>query len=72
MYREIDSDLVLCLLDNGIAATVASWGNYVFHLNNSQLDVTMYRGFRVMFEEIQASFGNFLSNWSPSFEHVWF
>ena len=27
-------------LDNGIAATVASWGNYVFHLNNSQLDGT--------------------------------
>ena len=32
----------------------------------------MSRGFRLMFDEIQLSLGNFLSNWSPSFEHVWF
>ena len=25
-----------------------------------------------MFDEIQSSLGNFLTNWSPSFEHVWF
>ena len=60
------------MLDNGIVATVASWGNYVFHLNNSQLDVTMCRGFRLMFDEIQLSLGNFFSNWSHSFEHFWF
>ena len=59
-------------LDNGIAATVTSWGNYVCHLNNSQLDATMCRGFRPMFEAIQLSLGNFLTNWSPSFVHVWF
>ena len=59
-------------LDSGIAATVASWGNYVFHMNNLQLDATMCRGFRVMFDEIQSSLGNFLTNWSPSSEHVWF
>ena len=59
-------------MDNSIAATVTSWGNYVCHLNNSQLDATMCRGFRPMFEAIQLSLGNFLANWSPSFEHVWF
>ena len=51
---------------------IASCENYVFHLNNSQLDATMCRRFRVMFDEIQSSLGNFLTNWSPSFEHVWF
>ena len=59
-------------LNNRIAATITSWGNYVCHHNNSQLDVTMCWGFRPMFEAIQLSFGNFLVNWSPCFVHVWF
>ena len=58
-------------LDIGIAAMLASWGNYVFHLHNSQLDALMCRGFTSMFDGIQSSLGNFLSNWSPSFVHVW-
>ena len=58
-------------LDNGMAAMVTSWENYVCHLNNSQLDATMCRGFRPMFEAIQLSLGNFLANWSPSFVYVW-
>ena len=41
-------------------------------MNNLQLDATMCRGFRVMFDEIQSSLGIFLTNWSPSSEHVWF
>ena len=49
-------------LDNDIVATVASWGNYVCHLNHSQLDATSCKGFRAMFDAIKLSLGNFLSN----------
>ena len=59
-------------MDNGITATVTSWGNDASHLNNSQLDTTKCRGFRPMFEAIQLSLGSFLTNWSPSFVHFLF
>ena len=39
-------------LDNGMAATVASWGNYVCHLNHSQLHAIRCRGFRTKFDAI--------------------
>ena len=50
-------------LENGITATVASWGNYVCHLRSSQL-MFSFVGVLVL--------GNFLSNCSPSFVCVWF
>ena len=46
-------------LDNGIVATVVSWGNYVCHLHNFHLDASMCRGFRSIFDAIQLSFGIF-------------
>ena len=39
-------------LDNGVASTIASWGNYVCNLHNSQLDASMCRVFRSMFDVI--------------------
>ena len=59
-------------LDNGIVFTLTSWGNYVCHLHSAQLDASICRGFRSMFDAIKLSLGHFLSNWSPSFVHVWF
>ena len=57
-------------LDNGIDATIAYWGNYVFHRHSSQIDASICRGFSSMFDVIMLSLGNFLSNYSPSVVHV--